>query len=225
MPWNQGNSRVIWIVLMLTCGSSGLELLVGSWGHHQPLFLEAQHLAIDSGILLILANFDQLSTLFPQWKTSRLQAIVSLVNVLGLASGILRSTLETWVMPTVHWSAPLAAMVGLITSYISIRLLSADRSPDLNQQGILLHINADLVSATGTLLVTAISYLWPHDWIDRTGSLLIALIIGIHALPLIYSSYQQLVDDWQWTNFSSKTGSLGPDGKFHSLTAVVLGTK
>jgi Co/Zn/Cd efflux system component len=232
---SRGDDRVIWIVLILTVGSSILELLVGNWQHSHLLFLEAQHLAIDGGSLLLLANLERLHTLVPQWPASRLQAIVALLNALGLSIGILRSALETWVLPTFHWSAPSAAMVGLITSYISMRLLSADQAPDLNRRGILLHVNADLISAMGTLLVTAIGYLWSNYWIDRLGSLGISLLICCHALPLIYSSCQQLLAGGPVSpeekprplpnlNIPSPY-ALGPDGAFHSLTDLVLGTK
>jgi Co/Zn/Cd efflux system component len=234
---SRGDDRVIWIVLILTVSSSILELLVGTWQHSHPLFLEAQHLAIDAGSLLLLANLQRLQALVPQWSSAHLQAIVALLNALGLLIGMLRSALETWVLPTAHWSAPSAAMVGLIASYISIRLLSADRSPDLNRRGILLHVNADLISALGTLMVTAIGYFWANAWIDRLGSLGIALIICCHALPLIYSSCQQLLalgvgsagehryPTPQSPILATNIYALGPDGAFHSLTDLVLGAK
>jgi cobalt-zinc-cadmium efflux system protein len=232
---NRGDDRAIWVVLILTVSSAILEFWVGTWQHSRPLFLEAQHLAIDGGSLLLLANLERLQTLVPQWFAPRLQAIVALINALGLSIGMLHSALETWMMPTVHWSAPSTAMVGCVASYISMRLLSADQSPDLNRRGILLHVNADLLSACCTLLVAAIGYLWPNDWIDPIGSLGIALIICCHALPLIHSSCQQLLAIGaaspqepapKPTLFSlSNTYALGPGGVFHSLTDLVLGAK
>jgi Co/Zn/Cd efflux system component len=119
--WTQQNQQTIWKVLCFTIASTVLELLIESWHHSHLLFLEAQHLAIDGGVLCGLLFFDRLITYFPRWNKRHIQSIAALVNALALSICTLQSTLATWISPTVHWtthwSVPLAALIGAIGSY------------------------------------------------------------------------------------------------------------
>jgi Co/Zn/Cd efflux system component len=223
--WMQQNQQTIWKVLCFTIISAVLELLIESWHHSHPLFLEAQHLAIDSGILCSLLFFDRLTAYFPRWNSMRIQSIAALVNALALSICTLQSTLATWISPTVHWttthwSVPLAAFIGAIGSYSSLQLLQQTQLPDLNRRSIALHLQSDLIGAIGTILLTTANAIWHQSWIDSLGSLLITLMILSHALSLALSSCQQLT-----LNSAPATGALGVDGQFHSLTELVLASK
>jgi Co/Zn/Cd efflux system component len=225
--WTQQSQQTIWKVLYFTIGSAVLELLIESWHHSHLLFLEAQHLAIDSGILCCLLFFDRLVAYFPRWNKQHIQSIAALINALALSICTLQSTLATWISPTVHWttthwSIPLAALIGAIGSYSSLQLLQQTQLPDLNRRSIALHLQSDLIGAIGTILLTAANAMFHQVWIDSFGSLLITLTILSHALSLALSSYQQLTLK---PSRSTPVAALGADGQFHSLTELVLASK
>jgi Co/Zn/Cd efflux system component len=224
--WTQQSQQTIWKVLYFTIGSAVLELLIESWHHSHLLFLEAQHLAIDSGILCCLLFFDRLTAYFPRWNKLHIQSIAALINALALSICTLQSTLATWISPTVHWtthwSVPLAALIGAIGSYNSLQLLQQTQLPDLNRRSIVLHLQSDLIGAIGTILLTAANAIFHQVWIDSLGSLLITLTILSHALSLALSSYQQLILK---PSRSTPVAALGADGQFHSLTELVLVSK
>ncbi|MDJ0704848.1 MAG: cation transporter, partial [Leptolyngbyaceae cyanobacterium MO_188.B28] len=66
---------------------------------------------------------------------------------------------------------------------------------DLNIRGAFLHILADTASSAGVILAAVLIWMFHWNWADEVISLLIAVMIGIGAFPLIRASIQALYNE------------------------------
>jgi cobalt-zinc-cadmium efflux system protein len=188
---------IAWVIVVLTATA---DVAIGAWSHSLALVADSGHLFADAatfGLSVIAAWWTsrqkQITT-----GTSRLEAIAALVNGVGLLgisaellwSGIHRlgeSVPEILTMPMLTMAA-----ISLITTLINVQLLHGHSHQDLNVQGVFLHLLSDLFSSIGVFLAAIAIWLWHWAWADSAISLVVALIVGGSAIPLIRRSLQLL---------------------------------
>ncbi|MEX0269061.1 cation diffusion facilitator family transporter [Leptolyngbyaceae cyanobacterium UHCC 1019] len=188
---------IAWSLVVLTATA---DIAIGAWSHSLALIADSGHLFADAatfGLSVIAAWWvsrrQKVST-----GTSRLEAIAALVNgvgLLGIALELLWSGLHRLGGATPEiLSVPMVAMAGisLIANVINVRLLHGHSHQDLNVQGVFLHLLGDLVSSIGVLLAAIAVWLWHWTWADSAISLVVAIIVGVSAFPLIRRSLQFL---------------------------------
>ncbi len=201
---------IAWSLVVLTATA---DIAIGAWSHSLALIADSGHLFADAatfGLSVIAAWWvsrkNQRST-----GTSRLEAIAALVNGLGLLgisaellwSGLHRlggSAPEILSVPMVTMAA-----ISLIANLINVRLLHGHSHQDLNVQGVFLHLIGDLFSAIGVLLAAIAVWLWHWTWADSAISLVVAIIVGVSALPLIRHSLHLLVNKSEIAEFNQAT--------------------
>ena len=147
-----------------------------------------------------------LSQQFETWA-----ALANGVGLLGMAG------LIAWEAYS-HWQAPpndilslpmlVTAIIGLIINGLSLQwlqsfsaaengsssdqVLGQDKEPDLNIQGALLHVLADVLGSVGVILAAIAVWMWGWTWADDAISIGLAVLIGGSAIPLIRQSIQEL---------------------------------
>lgn len=188
---------IAWSLVVLTATA---DIAIGAWSHSLALVADSGHLFADAatfGLSVVAAWWvsrqKQSST-----GTSRLEAIAALVNglgLLGISADLLWEGLHRLNAPTLEiLSLPMIGMavISLIANLINVRLLHGHSHQDLNVQGVFLHLLGDLFSAVGVLLAAIAVWLWHWTWADSAVSLLVAIIVGGSAFPLIRRSLQLL---------------------------------
>jgi len=188
---------IAWMLVVLTATA---DVAIGAWSHSLALIADSGHLFADAATfgLSVTAAWWVSRQKQPSTGTSRLEAIAALVNGLGLLSisaellwsGLHRLGGEA---PDIL-SVPMVVMaaISLIANLINVRLLHGHSHQDLNVQGVFLHLLGDLFSAIGVLLAAIAVWLWHWTWADSAVSLLVAIIVGGSAFPLIRRSLQLL---------------------------------
>lgn len=175
------------------------DVAIGAWSHSLALFADSGHLFADAatfGLSVIAAWWACKKQ--PATGTSRLEAIAALVNglgLLGISAELLWEGLHRLgeAAPEIL-SVPMVAMAGfsLVANVINVRLLHGHSHQDLNVQGVFLHLLGDLFSSIGVLLAAIAVWLWHWTWADVAVSLVVALIVGGSAFPLIRRSLHLL---------------------------------
>jgi cobalt-zinc-cadmium efflux system protein len=188
---------IAWSLVVLTATA---DIAIGAWSHSLALIADSGHLFADATTfgLSVMATWWMSRQKQPSTGTSRLEAIAALINGLGLL-GISAELL--WVgLDRLGGSAPeilsvpmvVMAAISLIANLINVRLLHGHSHHDLNVQGVFLHLLGDLFSAIGVLLAAIAIWLWHWMWADSAISLVVAIIVGGSAFPLIRLSLQRL---------------------------------
>ncbi|PZV15773.1 MAG: cation transporter [Leptolyngbya sp.] len=188
---------IAWSLVVLTATA---DVAIGAWSHSLALIADSGHLFADAATfgLSVIAAWWVSRKNQPSTGTSRLEVIAALVNGLGLLgisaellwSGLHRlggSAPEIFSVPMVTMAA-----ISLIANLINVRLLHGHSHQDLNVQGVFLHLLGDLFSAIGVLLAAIVVWLWHWTWADSAISLVVALIVGWSAFPLIRRSLHLL---------------------------------
>lgn len=178
-----------------------VEWLAGYLSHSLALRSDAWHMVADGGAILLALSASWLTRLTianRRQKQPRLDAIAAFMNSVGL---LFMAGLIAWEAiahltqpPQQILSGPMfvTATIGLAINVIGIVLLHEDSQGNLNVRAAFLHILADLASSVGVMISAIAIYAFQCFWLDGTVSLLIALFIGVSALPLMSSSWQQL---------------------------------
>lgn len=188
---------IAWTLVVLTATA---DVAIGAWSHSLALIADSGHLFADAATfgLSVIAAWWVSRQKQPSTGTSRLEAIAALVNglgLLGISAELLWSGLHRLggSAPEIL-SVPMVAMaaISLIANLINVRLLHGHSHQDLNVQGVFLHLLGDLFSAIGVLLAAIAIWLWHWTWADSAISLVVALIVGWSAFPLIRRSLHLL---------------------------------
>lgn len=199
-------------VLGLVVVFAGFEFIVGHMSHSLSLQADSGHMLSDGvalAIALLAAWMARRSSVRKQSAIVSLQLEIwaALVNGLGLFG---MAGLIAWEAYS-HWQAPpteilsvpmfVTAILGLVINGISLQWLQSfqkgerldnPRDADLNVQGALLHVLADVMGSVGVIIAAIAVWMWGWTWADDVISLGLALLIGGSAIPLIQKSLQQL---------------------------------
>ncbi len=189
--------RILWITLILLGNLVVAELIIGFWSHSLSLTADAGHLTADIaslGLTLAALWFSKLPpTKRASFGHSRIETLSAFINGLGLVF------ISLWIgwesvarlqTPEAVAGVPMliGAILGLVTNIISISLLHNHSHDDLNIRGALLHMFADAASSLSILVAAVIIYFCHWSWMDAVTGLLVAVLTGISALPLLHES-------------------------------------
>ena len=194
--------RLLGIGLLLSGGFSIVEWTAGWWSHSLTLVTDAGHMLLDCfalGLSLLATWLAQLATRQRAFLGyQRAETLAALANGVGLMVLALWAAWEAvnrfqHSHPAVVSEIMLAtAIVGLAFNAIAASLLHRHSHQDLNIRGAFLHILADTASSAGVILAAVLIWMFHWNRADEVISLVIAVMIGIGALPLIQSSVHAL---------------------------------
>ena len=194
--------RLLGIGLLLSSGFSIVEWTAGWWSHSLTLVTDAGHMLLDClalGLSLLATWLAQLAT---RQRTflgyQRAETLAALANGVGLVVLAIWAAWEA--VNRFQHSHPavvsevmlVTAIVGLALNAIAASLLHHPSHHDLNIRGAFLHILADTASSAGVILAAVLIWMFHWNWADEVISLLIAVMIGIGAFPLIRASVNAL---------------------------------
>lgn len=176
---------------------------MGLSSHSLSLLADAGHLLSDVGALgltLIASWFAQRPAqgraTFGHWRIEVLAALVNGVGLLIIATLIAGEAIDRFQSPQPVLNLPLllGAGLGLIVNSLNLLLLHKHSQKDLNLRGAFLHVAADAASSVSILITAIVIANWQWFWIDAAGSLLIACLTGLSAIPLIWNSLEILLN-------------------------------
>lgn len=191
---------------------AGFEFIMGHMSHSLSLQADSGHMMSDGlalAIALFAAYMARSSSLSRQHRALSQQvetwaALVNGVGLLGMAGLIVWEAYGHWQSPPSEiLSLPMltTAIIGLGINGISLQWLQtfsdtatvkASAPPDLNIQGVLLHVLADVLGSIGVILAAIAVWIWGWTWADNIISVGLALLIGGSAIPLIRQSIREL---------------------------------
>jgi cobalt-zinc-cadmium efflux system protein len=191
------------LVLIMTAGFMGIEVVGGILANSLALLADAGHMLTDVGALaLSLWAIKLASRPASAGKTYgyvRLEILAALVNgaaLLGMSGFI---AWEAWrrILQPVAVDGPLlvgVALGGLVVNLVAAKLLHSHAAGSLNVRGAYLHILGDLMGSVGALAAGAI--VWASGWTpaDAVVSVLIAVLILLSAARLVREAVGVLME-------------------------------
>ncbi|ODG97968.1 cation transporter [Nostoc sp. KVJ20] len=193
----QQKSKFLWIAVYVLVGFLVAEWSVGLWSRSLSLQADAGHILADVAALLI----SLLATIFAQqpvksratFGNQRLEVFAALINgfsLIAIANFIIWEAIHRWQNPEPILGLPMLfiAVLGLIVNIFSIKWLHPHTHNDLNLQGVFLHVIADTVSSVGVIIAALLIHIYHWWWADAAISLVVAVFIGLSALPLVKES-------------------------------------
>ncbi len=197
MPQFQQKTKLLWITAALLSGFFVVEWTVGLWSRSLSLQADAGHMFSDVAALVIslLASYlaQQPATGKATFGYQRVEVLAALLNglsLLAIATFITWEAIQRWQHPGAILGLPMlvVAVIGLIINLLNISLLHPHSHNDLNLRGALLHIIADTASSVGVIVAAVMIHLWNWWWADVAISLVVAILTGVSALPLVKES-------------------------------------
>ncbi|MEM9213862.1 MAG: cation diffusion facilitator family transporter [Cyanobacteria bacterium P01_F01_bin.150] len=199
---------------------AGFEFMVGHISHSLALQADSGHMMSDGLALAIalFATYMARSSVFSKEYRAFSQQVetwAALINGLGLLG---MAGLIGWEAYS-HWQSPpsdilsipmlITAIIGLVINGISFQWIQSfndgesknavvqnSRPLDLNLQGVLLHVLADVLGSVGVILAAIAVWIWGWIWADNVISVALALLIGGSAISLIRQSIIALRSSW-----------------------------
>ncbi|MDF5719848.1 MAG: cation diffusion facilitator family transporter [Rhizonema sp. PD37] len=196
-------TQTLWMTIGLLGGFFVMELSIGLWSHSLSLLADAEHLFSDVGAL----GLTLLATYFARKPAAdratfgyrRVEILAALVNGLSLLAIAILITCEAigrFQAPVAVLGLPMliTSVIGLCVNILNITLLHQHSHDDLNLRGAFLHVVADTISSLGVILAAIAIYYLNCLWIDAVASLIVAILTGLSAIPLIWESVRILME-------------------------------
>ena len=204
---SQQKTRLLWITLAVLVVFFVAEWGVGLWSRSLSLQADAVHMFSDVAAMGLSLITSWLAQRPAKGKATfgynRVEILAALINGLSL---IFIAVLISWEAVN-RWQSseqgleqilglPMLgiAVLGLIMNLLNIALLHPHSHKDLNLRGALLHIISDTFSSVGVIFAALAVHLWNWLWADIAVSLLVAILTGLSALPLVQESLKILLE-------------------------------
>ncbi len=196
-------TQTLWITIGLLSGFFVMESSIGLWSHSLSLLADAEHLFSDIAALglTLLASYiarkpaaDRAT--FGYRRVEILAALVNGLSLLAIAVLITCEAIGRFQAPEPVLGLPMliTSLIGLVVNILNITLLHQHSHDDLNLRGAFLHVVADAISSVGVILAAIAIYYLNWLWIDAVASLIVAMLTGLSAVPLIWESLRILME-------------------------------
>ena len=211
--------RSLLVALGLLVAFALAEFAAGLYSHSVALRIEAGHMLSDAIALGI--------ALGGAWLAGRglrravpVAAAVNSALLLGVAGWLAWESVAHLVgIPEEILSVPmlLTAAAGVVVNGVNVTLLHPHSHEDLNLQGAVLHMLADVASALGVLVAAVV--IWQTGWyrVDGVIGVAIALVVGAATVPLLQRSLRAIFQVEVAPNAAKPVTSLSVP---QSLTAL-----
>ncbi len=184
----EGNERQLRLALGLT-GTFLIVEVVGAFALNSlALLSDAAHMGTDAAALGIALFATRLARRAPDAKRSfgyhRAEIIAAVINALLLFAVAIYIGFEAWQrmrepsMPN-SFGMLVVATAGLLVNLVSMRLLRAGSTANLNMKGAYLEVWSDMLGSVGVILGAVVIWITDWPWVDP----LIALGIAVWVLP------------------------------------------
>jgi cobalt-zinc-cadmium efflux system protein len=189
----------LWMALALLLGLFAIEWWISVWSHSLALLADSGHILVDAAVLGLTLTATFLANRPASGRATfgygRIEILVALINGLSLvavAIVVTAGVVERLRSPEVILGLPMlfGACLGLVVNGINVALLYRNSRHDLNLKSAFLHVVADAASSVGLVCASLVIHLWHWMWVDAAISLVIAVLTGLAALPLIKESLE-----------------------------------
>jgi cobalt-zinc-cadmium efflux system protein len=174
-------------------------LLTGSLA----LLADAGHMLSDAGSLAlalfalgIAARPRTPRRTYGYHRTEILAALVNGIALVAIAVWILVEAVERLRQPREVLAGPMMAVAlgGLVVNLLGLWILAGSRGDSLNVRGAWLHVVSDTLGSLQAVVAGGLIWAFGWLWADPLASLLIALLIGWSAWPLLSESVHVLME-------------------------------
>ena len=203
VPQGEGHEKALLVALGLTTAFLIAEVIGGILTSSLALLSDAAHMFTDTAALAIaLAAIrigkrpaDRVRT-FGYYRFEILAAAFNAVLLFGVALYILFEAYRRLRTPPEIQSTGMLiiAVLGLLTNFISMRVLSAGKDKSMNMKGAYLEVWSDMLGSLGVIAGAIIIHYTGWAWVDSA----VAVAIGLWVLPrtwtLLKSSLNVLLE-------------------------------
>lgn len=185
---SEGNERRLKLALVLTGSFLIIEVIAAFVLNSLALLSDAAHMGTDAAALGIALFAARLAKRAPDSKRSfgyhRAEIIAAVVNALLLFGVALYIGYEAWQRfrePSTPNSVGMliVATVGLVVNLVSMRLLRAASTSNLNMKGAYLEVWSDMLGSIGVIFGAGVIWATGWQWVDPA----IAVGIALWVLP------------------------------------------
>lgn len=191
---SSANKRRLTAVLALA-GTYMIAEVVGGWlTNSLALLADAGHMLSDAAALglslFALWIAQRPATARRTYGYYRAEILAALANGAALVAIAILIFLEAYerlsAPPEVRGGLMIAvATGGLAVNVVSLRILDAGKSTNLNIRGAWLHVLGDLLGSVGAIAAGLLIWVFHWDWADPVASVIIGVLV-------LYSSWQLL---------------------------------
>ena len=186
--------RSLKIALVLITSFMVVEVVGGVVAGSLSLLADAGHMLTDAAAIVLALVALHFSDLPASWERTygyrRLEVLAALVNALSLCvviGGVLwEAYRRLHTVPEVEGGLMLAiGLAGLVVNVLAMLVLRRSAEGNLNVEGALQHIVADLLGSVAVVFSGAL--IWAFGWtiVDPILSVVISILIGVSAWRLL----------------------------------------
>ncbi|MEB3307437.1 MAG: cation diffusion facilitator family transporter [Cyanobacteriota bacterium] len=199
-PGNQGAFR--WSVV-LNCGLSAMQLVIGSAFGSLALIGDAVHNLGDVAGLLLGWGAEHLSTRAPVGRftygfgrSTQLASLANGVLILMASAVVLVEAVQRLVVPRPVQPGPVlwAAALGVVVNLLSARLFGSDHSHDLNRRAAVVHLLTDAAVSAAVVVSALLVMATGRSWIDALAAMGVGLAVAWSGFQLLQDSVRIVLD-------------------------------
>lgn len=200
---NARNRRRLFIVLVLTLGYMGAEVVGGYLTGSLALLADAGHMLSDSGALAL--------SFFALWVAQRppdkertfgyhrveiLAALAHALTLFAVAGFVLWEAIERLSAPQpVEGSIMLLVAVGgLLVNLVGLYVLHGGQKDSLNVRGAWLHVMTDALGSVGVIVSAGLVWAFGFNLADPIASIVISVLVLLSAIPLLKQALAILME-------------------------------
>jgi cobalt-zinc-cadmium efflux system protein len=202
-PDRTANRKALRTAFGLTLGFTVVEIAGGLLTGSLALLADAVHMISDNlslGLALVAIRLAQRPPT-PQrsFGYQRAEILAALVNGLALIAvsiWILYEAYRRLEQPEEVLGVGMlaVALAGLVVNLVAFRILSPGAEENLNMAGALRHVLADLAGSVGAIVAALVIVTTGFDEADPIIGALIAVLIGVSAIPIVRDSMRILLE-------------------------------
>ena len=195
----EGNAKKLTFALILTSTFLVVEVIAGFMTQSLALLSDAAHMFTDAAALAIALVAIKIGKLPADSKRTfgyqRFEILAALFNASMLfvvAMYILYEAYQRFSQPPEIQSTGMmiVAVLGLIISLISMKILFSSSQDSLNVKGAYLEVLSDALGSVGVIIGAAVIYFTGWMWVDTV----IAVLIGFWVLPRTWILLKQSIN-------------------------------
>jgi len=195
--------KTLWVAIALLSCFLSIEWIIGLQSQSLSLQADAGHILSDVTALGLTLIASWLARRPAEGRATfgyrRVEVLASLINGLSLVAVAVFIGWEAWSRfwvptPVIGMPMLIVAAISLVINALNIKLLHGHSHDDLNMRGAFLHVVADTVSSVGITVAALAVHFLHWFWMDVAVSAVVAVWIGVNALPLVRDSLEVLLN-------------------------------
>ncbi len=200
---NAKNRRRLFVVLILTLGYMGAEVVGGLLTGSLALLADAGHMLSDAGALglsffalWVAQRPPDKERTFGYYRVEILAALAHALTLFAVAGFVVWEAIERLSDPQpVEGSVMLIVAVGgLLVNIVGLVVLHGGQKDSLNVRGAWLHVMTDALGSVGVIVSAGLVWAFQFNLADPIASIVISVLVLLSAIPLLKQALAILME-------------------------------